>query len=283
MRRFVIAVGALAIGACNTGGNAGGEGTGSEAQGVDELATMEFNLTPDPSFAYNSIYICANREYAADSKYPCESKKCECFNFDKDGKPYAKDGGQPRMENLCPTADYPVSKWDFTYTIFAKPNCYGDVITGPKPTYDPYAYNFVCFDAQDLNVQYYPDMSAKETLLIGENCNDIVCLTTNGSKTWDFDVCVDITPRPGCEQPGCDGERCLDQPTTDSVSMCRKLVLDCDCKSVPLYDGVVLTGDETTDSKIPRKCECGNQKFPLPKGCYFADVYSCKIVCEHPY
>lgn len=263
MRRYVVtAVGALMLGAC------GGSGSGDDQSQSDGVTAVEFALTSGPDFKGNSVYICADRSRPSDSKYPCDNHSCQCFNFDTDGRLMNCDKGPARFENLCPTADYPVANWKFEYTVYGGPDCKGTPITSPR---DPWTYNFTCHDAADLNERRFPN-SWVEPLVKGENRNDIVCITTNASKAFDFDVCVDITPTESVipsdnfAPPG--GNHGL-------------LVLDCGCR--PARPDVLFETDiaiQTAD-EFSKVCVCkqGIDYETLPRGCHFS-YRGCNIVCD---
>jgi hypothetical protein len=61
-------------------------------------------------------------------------------------------------------------------------SCEGEIINTPE-------HNLVCYDAHDLNSQAHPNQSADELLFSGRNTNQILCLTQDASKGWDFSTC----------------------------------------------------------------------------------------------
>ena len=261
-RRVSMAVAAVFMfGAC------GEKGSGGAALELDAISAVDFNLVKSPDFAGNSVNICGIRDQAADSKYPCLSHKCQCFNFDTLGRPVdpSDPREQGRFEDLCPSSDVPVSNWTFEYIVYSEKDCGGTALTNTNP-YHPELnpHNFVCYDVANLRTESDPNKSI-EMLMPGQNCNEIICVTKNASKFWDFDVCVDVTPQPGCADTG-SGLRCPEPPTTE-------LLLDCQC--VVVGDSVV--ADSLVDGITPPlQCRCDEgiapyhpDIVPLPRGCTF--------------
>jgi hypothetical protein len=220
MRRYVISavMAAFLVAGC---GSKGGSPNVDTEGGV---GSVDFSMTMAPSFGGNSVKICGDRAKDADSKCPCLSHRCQCFNFDREGVPVDAHGGPARFEELCPTADYPVANWTFSYTVYGVKDCLepGEnptqhVITSPM---HPDSHNFVCYEANNLADQECPNKSIAPVVR-GENCSEMVCVTTNASASWDFGVCVDVSKKAG----GCSSndKACWAPSPPD------QLVLDCGC------------------------------------------------------
>ena len=239
----------LAIAGCST--NAA-EDVAARDEGT--LGHLEFQLVKDPSFTGNSVFVCGKRKEAADGKYPCTNNFCTCLDFDS-------YGATDKVENLCPSADVGAagydappagSLWDFSYVVYngrcgqdkTKPPYAPAVpMTDPDPTDTSYKNdaNFVCYDKR--TPFRYPNLSLAEELKPGKNHNDILCVTKNASKDFNFDVCVD--------------EGTYDKPVR----------LDCGCTTNP--DPLC---------RIEEKCLCGENGKAIPQG-FIADPYdSCHIV-----
>lgn len=272
--------GALALGAC------GEKGSQVEVGGV---AAVDFALVMEPNFNNNSVKICADRGKDADGKYPCRSHKCECFNFDANGLPVDKWGKTARFDDLCPSIDYPSKgadgDWTFTYKVYAEKECpepplYPDmfVITSPSA---PDVHNFACYDENNLAAKKDPNKSV-ERLEPGENCNELVCLTKNASKFWEFDVCVQLptVPADGCTEDATSGLMC---PTPPPPS---KLRLDCGCvRKVYRLDGsldeaLTLAAAGPVDAAHYVRCECDQlDEMSLPPSCYLNVNDYCTLDC----
>lgn len=183
-------------------------------EGDESVADVELALSA-PNFDGNSVKICGERKKPADKKYGCISDLgdldpwdfkmvdgCPCFDFKPDGT--LKDG---KVKGLCPSDNVPSGPdgvWTFDYQIFSQEGCTGDVLNT-----DDDAHNLVCYDEKDIPALDYPNQSVEE-LKRGRNENRVICITKEASKTWDFDVCADVTE----DYPG------------------APLRLDCDCKYV---------------------------------------------------
>lgn len=250
-----VAAAVAMIGATGCGDDSKGSGSGSE------FSSTEFQLSVDPDFHGNSVFLCGHREKEADSKYPCDNKLeiddaypddgCGCFNFDENGKLIEYDrytyAVRPvEFENLCPSNNVEEAKWLFEFTIFSDKNCYGDPLNGYEDN------NFACFASDDISKQDYPN-AALEWLEPGKNKNEVICITKNAEKEFDFDVCVDES----------------DKHSYDS-NYSDKLVLDCGCQ-------------EVYDSYNNKTCECDQGIYGLPDNCWIDGDLECKIVCQEPY
>ncbi len=176
----------------------------SERQELKGTASFAATLARDPNFIGNSVKVCGKRRKPADGKYPCndgwKEPACECLTFD--GYGYASDGDstEPKgLKDLCPSKNlapnsYDTSEvpWDFTYTVFNDAYCGyagGTAMTTGEDAYDK--FNFVCYERDDLKKREFPNQAYGEILEPGKNVNDIVCITRNAKKEFNFDVCVD--------------------------------------------------------------------------------------------
>ena len=197
---------------------------GCESKEADEqIGSMKVHLVTPPNFGGNSVVICGDRSADADLKYPCaNSFSCTCYDFEPDGQLNVE------IPDLCPSKDLPVGEWTFSYTLYTG-HCYqgrptGDVINPLFPLGDlSNPNNFACYDFGNRGAIRVPNRSI-ERLEPGCNENEIICVTENATKTFDFDVCVQVTPP--CDEVPVDGPTVMcPQPPTPAPS----LVLDCGC------------------------------------------------------
>ncbi|WP_373048655.1 hypothetical protein [Vulgatibacter sp.] len=249
-----LVAGSLAFAGC-------GGGEGDSGSGPEDVASAEFAIVADgPNFTGNFVKIGGKRKEYADGKYACLSKLEEdCYKFDKDGGLVDSWGKKIKFDDLCPSANVPAAKWEFWYTIHTDSYCRSE------PINDAYnKNNLVCYDSKDVAKQdpYLANKSV-EWLEKGKNKNKIVCLTKNAEKTFEFDVCEDVTPYgyPGYESDGNGGYY-------------GDLVIDCGC-----YDSGYYTAG---DSTYKPTCECpdGLSLDQLP-GCTFN--YDCQLECDKSY
>ncbi len=209
-----------------------GEDVQSGGQELTGTASFAASLARDPSFAGNSVKVCGKRRKPADAKYPCQDgwgkePLCECLTFD--GYPADGDSTAPKaLKDLCPSKDlapntYDTSEvpWDFTLTVFNDAKCGyagGTAMTTGEDKYDK--FNFVCYEQDDLKKREHPNAAHGEILKPGKNVNDIVCITRNASKEFNFDVCVDESAYGDGSKLNCGCEfnpysykcECKDQP-----------------------------------------------------------------------
>ena len=187
------------LGACGGGPSGrsadttGSPGSGNPTHDSTGAATAQSSITfalPSASFSGNSVLICGERDLPADPKYRCVSAlgtpdggTCSCFNFAQDGSLIDPSTGLPPVINdLCPSEDFPNADWTFTYSVFTEADCGGTQLNDGTN-------NFTCFDSRDLLSQANPNESI-EPLVPGPNENHILCLTTNASKTFNFESCA---------------------------------------------------------------------------------------------
>lgn len=113
-------------------------------------------------FTGNFVKIHGVRAPGADRKYPCISEFEVCLGLDPAGATAA-------IRDLCPSDDTPEGTWSFTYVIYADAAC-----------------------TQTLaNLGCVPTM--QEWLHPGANDNDVVCITRNAEKSFDFCVMDPVT------------------------------------------------------------------------------------------
>jgi hypothetical protein len=250
-------VGILIAGCSTTAANE--DVTTKEADG--NVGSLGFQLVKDPNFKGNSVFVCGDRKEDADGKYPCLSHFCRCLDFDE------YTGMTGKVEDLCPSSDVGKggdggdvppggANWDFTYVVYndkcdpkypnKAPAAPAIALTDPTPGSegeDKNLHNFVCYDKR--HPQRFPNRSVNEELVKGKNHNEILCVTKNASKDWNFDVCVD--------------------ESYDGYP--QQVRLDCGCKLV------------NTDSTCPWKdaCQCYENGLSIPDN-WFADPSdSCHI------
>lgn len=242
--RSVAIGGLLAVSGCGGGDGGGGE--------KSETAIAEFSLQASPDFHGNSVKLSGKRLHDADKKYPCANEVPEaCYAFDQSGKLVEWNSRTNKYEkvkfdDLCPSANAPESDWQFDFVIFTDDKCGrngGESINGP---YDE--NNFTCYDSKDLFDQQYPNQSIEE-LKRGKNENEIICVTKNAAKTFDFDVCTDETHKYEYDS-----------------SYDDKKVFDCGCE----FDNYA------------QKCVCDQGIDHLPSNCETDPWDYCNIVCEPP-
>lgn len=171
------------------GGPSSGGGEGPEVAN----ATTDFFLTVPPELGAGSVRICGERDTHAHMMYPCRNDvrydtddACPCFDLDQNGVP-TTDGGALVFSGLCPSDNIPESPWTFSYQIWSGSSCGGTLLNDPENS-----NNFRCFDIQDLAAMEYMNQSV-EWLEIGYNHNQIICLSKNSTKDWDFQFCEDKT------------------------------------------------------------------------------------------
>lgn len=247
--RSVAVVGVMAVSAC--GGSDGGSSDDSSSS--SEFATAEFSLQLSPDFTGNSVKLKGERKKDADKKYPCKNKVPEaCYAFDAYGglvewDDHTKSYKEVKFDDLCPSDNAPEADWKWEFTLFTDDKCGRD---GGEALNGAYDRNFTCFDSKDLFDQNHPNQSIDE-LKRGKNKNEIVCVTKNASKTFDFDVCVDET-----------------DDYSHYAQYGGEKIFDCGCK----WD------------EYQQKCDCAQGLDKLPDECD-ADPYDyCNIVCvpAHP-
>jgi len=202
---------------------------------------------------------------------------CPCFTLDQNGMlvgffpdamamgpvqdlPTAGTGGQTFIPNLCPSNDVPGSSWDFTYQIYASGNCSGPVLNDNNNT-----HNFVCFSSGDLVTQETPNATPMETLVPGDNFDNIVCSTVNAKKTFNFTACA-----LSCGEAGNPSQASANVPVQVggmgpfTCSAPDENVFECGC-----------TISTTTDM-----CSC--QSGDIPSDCSFVELSPeepCAIAC----
>lgn len=229
-----------------------GAGCGTAMEPVDDPtgfsdSSTNFALSLPPELGAGSVRICGQRDLQAHEIYPCRSdirknpavEECPCFDLDADGVP--TDGGEPLVfSGLCPSDNVPESLWTFGYEIWSDQGCGGQLLNSPTNE-----NNFRCYDIQDLASAEYANQSV-EWLSAGYNHNQIICLTRNAQKDWNFQFCEDRTEWVECG------------PNTT--------VLDCGC---------VPSGSA---------CDCPEYSLEnLPWNCEASPENGCDIWCEGPY
>ena len=155
-----------------------------EGSSQDYGTTFQAVLGND--FTGNYAKIHGVRSVMVDAKYPCLNEFEACVSLTADGKTAA-------IEDLCPSDDTPGGTWNFTYKLYADKDC------------------------KDLlgNLGCVPTL--REWLHPGRNCNDVVCITRNASKEFDFCVMDPVTGAgseacPPCIPNGQNNEGCNPSP-----------------------------------------------------------------------
>ncbi|HEU5217076.1 MAG TPA: hypothetical protein VFU23_00355, partial [Gemmatimonadales bacterium] len=113
-------------------------------------------------FSGNYVKIIGLRSVPADGKYPCLNQFEVCLGLDPAGATAA-------VQDLCPSDDTPEGTWTFSYVLYTDAQC----------------------TAALENIGCVPDQG--EWLSPGHNYNDVVCLTRNADKSWDFCVMDPVT------------------------------------------------------------------------------------------
>lgn len=203
----------------------------------NDLAYLTFGISTSPGLAGKSLYICGERDEYADSKYACLNEACKCFDVLADGSLVDHDTHKPgHFGNLCPSRNHPAADWTFTYGIHAEQGCTGKLL---NPEDEP--WNFACYDVGDVVTRANRNRSV-ETLDTGLNENNIICITRQSKKDFDFDLCDLEKPKP-----------------SDPEESTR---FDCGCNPGK-YD----------------ECVCDQNLSGLPENCTFDQKY-CDIVCN---
>jgi hypothetical protein len=192
-------VGAIAIfsmAACSSDKNKGvAAGDGAVSNVTAALSGADFNG--------NSVFIVAHRNNPADSKYPCVNDASGCFNFGPvpdhaSNVPTPVPGTSAEdFFHLCPSTDVNESlpdggedtsptTWTFTYHVWNQLNCEGVELTAPG---DANPNNFTCYVASDIVTQANPNQTANEFLKPGVVTNEILCVSQNTQKRFDFNAC----------------------------------------------------------------------------------------------
>lgn len=250
--RAIVVVGATVVACAN------GDGDGGDWANARPSATVEF-ATAGGWFEGNSILVCGHRDTPADGKYPCVSTLptatessasrrwqpgCSCFDADANGKLVDGATGQPPLfDNLCASDDLPSASWTFTYAIFASEGCSGEQLNDGTR-------NFTCYDSRDFVAKVHPNASVG-ALNAGKNLNEIVCVTKNASKTWQFASCADTS-------------------TADDTAGGRSRY---DCGCYVTEDPVTIPGS------IPAlSCTCPSGPSVPPQGCHI-EPPTCELLC----
>ncbi len=251
-----------------------GRGVDDTEEGEFQPASMKvvMDFEVDPDFTDNSVKICGERKDEADAKYPCrnwlgtENDHCECFNF-------RPDGTIVEIKDLCPSInidDNPgsgTSMWEFTYRIYSGLDCQGEVLNMEGNT-----KNFECFDADNLwardTSEAHPNASYDKELKPGcDNFNEVICLTKNASKFFDFDVCVEVL-------------ECTDEKGFAIACHPQQFEYDCGCELVEPGDSFTICTDSATCPPQHSYCECDQGLDPAhpPKNCQISPP-SCLLIC----
>lgn len=192
VRMMVLGVAAVVIGSAGLLTTACSDDPARSARKDGATSKVAFALSGG-DFTGNSIRICGVRAESADGKYRCNSTVsvpaddggtvCPCFEFASDGAVLDPDG---LLSGLCPSSDIPTADWTFTYEIWSATECGGVQLNDGTN-------NLTCFDAQDLLTQANPNQST-ETLAIGTNTNQVLCITDNALKAFQFGSCATVPP-----------------------------------------------------------------------------------------
>lgn len=183
--------------------------TARSARREDATSSIAFALSGG-DFTGNSVRICGSRTQA-DGKYRCNSQLsaqsdgggdgCGCFEFDSTGAVLDPNG---ILAGLCPSVDVPTSDWTFSYEIWSATGCTGTQLNDGT-------HDLVCYDSKDFASQANPNQSI-EPLAIGANANQILCVTANAKKSFQFESCaiVDVDAGAGydCGCTPVDGGTC---------------------------------------------------------------------------
>jgi hypothetical protein len=143
---------------------------GTEKTGSDVGSQVAAVLGND--FTGNYVRVHGVRSVPADGKYPCLNEFEVCLGLDP-------AGATASVQDLCPSDDTPEGTWSFTYVIFADSAC-----TAPLA-------NLGCIPQMD------------EWLHPGHNANDVVCITRNADKSFDFCVMDPVTGAGSESCPPC--------------------------------------------------------------------------------
>lgn len=143
-------------------------GSDDDPYGENDLNSSIYNLLGN-DFTGNSVRIHGTRSTLADRKYPCVNEFDVCLGTDPNGV-------TPAVRDLCPSDDTPNGTWSFSFVIYGDTTC-----TTPLG-------NLGCMPVTG------------EWLHPGHNHNEVICLTRNGDK--DFDFCV-MDPVTGAGSEAC--------------------------------------------------------------------------------
>ncbi len=223
-----------AMSACHTGAPPSPDG---------QTASVGMAITVPPDFSGVSVFIQGTRTPPANGShiYGCLSSASDCFTLDPNGFATSTTTGAPGFGGLCPSDDDPVGDWTFTYAFYDDASCGGN---GGTQLNDG-QHNFVCYAASDIGTRAYPNETYEEVISEGQNENNVLCLTEDAIKTFNFTVCDVLDGDPDAPGP---------------------IMLDCGC----------------TPCSIPgMQCLCpgyyGAQPA-LPTGCSFDSA--CDIACQ---
>ncbi|MCK6551446.1 hypothetical protein L6R52_36760 [Myxococcota bacterium] len=155
-------------------------GCGTDQNNNEELGA-QISAILGNDFTGNYVRIHGVRNVPADTKYPCLNEFDVCLGM-------SPEGMTSMVRDLCPSDDTPEGVWTFTYVIYADAACV-----------EPLA-NLGCIPTMD------------EWLHPGYNHNDVVCITRNADKGFDFcvldpvtwagsEACPPCIPNPGSTGP----------------------------------------------------------------------------------
>lgn len=181
-------------------GGCGGSPSGDpEGEPDPNSASTDFSLTVPPGLGAGSVRICGERESESHGVYPCRNDirespddHCPCFDLDSQGIPRTARGDSLQFSGLCPSDNVPEGPWIFGYELWTESGCAGEMLNAPdNPN------NFRCFDIEDLVAGEHVNQSV-EWLSTGSNHNQILCLSRNSTKDWEFQFCEDRTELVEC-------------------------------------------------------------------------------------
>ena len=209
-------------------------------------ASVVFSGSGGASFTQSSLRVCGRRAEAASEGYRCSSSMadgCACLRFDDKGHAIdPKTGHEAVVTGLCPSDSAPAADWRFEYAMFPSTDCTGTPLNDGS-------HDFTCYDAHAFAKKENPNASV-EPLHKGRNVNNVVCVTHNASKAWQFASCAELT-------------------TADDVAS-RLTRYDCGC--YPTADHPTYATSSTLGS-----CGCPDALHPIPPGCTLSPT--CDVIC----